>query len=131
MAGPRGGQRERRTAAPPETLRGLPPTDDRPRPRRPREGPRNGHRRNRTAVTPGDRPQRVAERQVAAELRLLKLRAAAPPIVLGERGDPRGAEAVRQDAGLHRAVRDHPGGVLVAPRNLAFGGFAPDEGEGC
>src|SRR5690242_631552 len=91
----RRGQLERRTADPPVNLRRRSRPDDRSGHPRPCENPRNGHRRNRTAVTPGDRPQRVAEREVAAELRLLKLRAAAPPIVLGERGDPRGAEAVR------------------------------------
>src|SRR2546425_1635891 len=86
--------------------------------------------RDRGAVPPRDRLQRVPQCEIAAQVRLLELHGATPPVVLSERGDTGPREAVRQEARLHRAVHDHAGVVPGTPRNLVSRGLAPDEGEG-
>src|SRR5205807_4099373 len=110
-------------------LRGGAGADDRSRDARPCQGPGDRYRRDRRAVPAGDRLERVAQREILAERRLLELGAAAAPVVRGERRDTRRRETVRQQPRLHRAVDDDAGVMLRTPGKLALGGVAPDQGE--
>src|SRR5438445_151661 len=118
---------ERRGADPAVHLPGRASTDDRPRHARPCECPCHRYGRNRGAVPPRDRLQRVSQCEIVAQIRLLELHGATPPVVLRERGDTGGREAVRQEARLHRAVHDHAGVVPGTPPNLVSRGLAPDQ----
>ena len=78
----------------------------------------------------GDRAQGIAEREIAAERRLLEFRVATAPVIGRHLLDPLAAEPIGEDAGLHRAVDDDPGAVRGAPGNDVRGRLAMDQGEG-
>jgi len=73
-----------------------------------------------------DRPERVPQPQIPAEMRGLKVRRAPPPIVLRQRREAVGRETLGQQARLHRAVHDDTRLVPRTPRELAPGGGAVD-----
>jgi predicted flap endonuclease-1-like 5' DNA nuclease len=122
-------ERERRGPDPAVHLLRRPRAHDRSGDARPRERPGDCDGRRGRAVPPGDRLEGVAQREVSAQARLVKLRAATPPVIGSERGDSRGREAVREEAGLHRAIRDDARPVLRAPGDLPSRDIATDERE--
>jgi hypothetical protein len=73
--------------------------------------------------------KRVAQREVAPEVRLLEVGRAPAPVVGRHRGDALRAERVGEQARLHRAVNDDARAVLAAPRQLARRHVAPDQRE--
>src|SRR5215813_19826 len=97
---------------------------------RPGEGPGDGNRGHRRFPPLRDGAKRVPEPEVPVQLRLLEVRGTSSPVVLRKRGCPIGAEAVRQQARMHRTVNDDPGFVARAPGNLPLGCVAIDEREG-
>src|SRR3984893_18264102 len=92
----------------------------------PREGPGNGNARHRGLVPVRDRLQRVPQREIPAEKRLLELRCASPPIVLGQRGHALRREALRQQSGLLAALADDPGIMARTPGYLLVRGHTID-----
>ena len=77
----------------------------------------------------GDRPQRVAQREIPRQPVRLVLRSPPPPVVLREMRHAVGGERVGEEPRLHRAVDDHAGAVGGAPRDLARSDGSPDHRE--
>ncbi|HYL21451.1 MAG TPA: DUF4332 domain-containing protein [Gemmatimonadales bacterium] len=96
---------------------------------RPGERPGNRHGRNGRAVPPGNRLEGVAQGEVSAQARRVKLRAATPPVIGSERGDSGGSETLGEEARLHRAVREDARSVRRAPGDLPSRDIATDERE--
>src|SRR5260370_11847997 len=61
-----------------------------------------------------------------AETRLVELRRAAPPIVLGQRRHALFRETLCQQTGLHGAVADDPSVMARTPGNVLLGRRAVD-----
>lgn len=120
---------QRRGPDPAVHLLRCPRAHDRSGDARPRERPGDCDGRHGRFVPPGDRLEGIAQCEVSAQARLVKLRATTPPVIGGEGGDSRGREAIREDARLHRAVRDDARSVLRAPGDLPSRDIATDERE--
>src|SRR5271163_1516969 len=80
--------------------------DDGPCHAGPRERPSYSDRRHCHVVPPGNRPEGIAERQIAVKVWLSKLGRVPTPVIRGKVGYALSAKAVRQDSRLHRAVYD-------------------------
>lgn len=97
---------------------------------RPGEHPRDGDGGHRNIVPRRYGAERIAQRQTVLEIWRLEASGAAAPVVFRQLGQTLGAEAVRQESRLHRAVADYARAVLTTPRNLALGDVATDQREG-
>src|SRR5258708_23956005 len=71
--------------------------------------------------------QRIPQGEIPAETRLLELRRAAPPIVLGQRRHAFFRETLCQQTGLHGAVADDAGIMARTPGNVLLGRRAIDQ----
>src|SRR5439155_20633210 len=123
------GERDRCRSDPAVDLFRSAGTDDRSGDGRPCEGPCDGDRGYGGAVPLRDRAKRVPEQEVPAEVRLLELGRAPPPVVLGEGPHSLCREAIRQQAGMHRAVADDARAAARAPGDLTLRSAAIDQRE--
>ena len=81
-------------------------------------------------MAPRDGPERVPQREVLAEVGLLELARAPPPVIRRKLRHPLHREAVGENSRLHRTVREDARPVLRAPRDLPLGYIPADQGEG-
>ena len=81
-------------------------------------------------MTLGDWPERIPQREVPSELRLLEFGCAAAPVVCCEFAYTVGTEAVGQEPRLHRAITNDTRSVRGTPGNLMYSSLTTDHGEG-